>query len=214
MDKETKRRFIAAGYPLRLANSWNSMDENLRKLYINTNDDRNFFDKFGSYELINQISRSGSEVTSLERRIQQLFPGETIGILFKKVMDGEFIAERTSLKNKDVLLYKSKTTKKFGVYNAKRASWVNVGGVKYDAVYVESSVDAYFDDQDNAYIVETYSKDINNEDATSFYCIFPQNDGGVDGYFLSHGKWEELKSKLHPEDDTLQNFDPEQDTDI
>lgn len=214
MDKETKRRFIAAGYPLRLANSWNSMDENLRKLYINTNDERNFFDKFGSYELINQISRSGSEVTSLERRIQQLFPGETIGILFKKVMDGEFIAERTSLKNKDVLLYKSKTTKKFGVYNAKRASWVNVGGVKYDAVYVESSVDAYFDDQDNAYIVETYSKDINNEDATSFYCIFPQNDGGVDGYFLSHGKWEELKSKLHPEDDTLQNFDPEQDTDI
>lgn len=214
VDRDTKRQFIAAGYPLRLAISWQSMDENLRKLYINTNDERNFFDKFGSYELLNQISKSGAEVTTLERRIQQLFPGETIGMLYKKVMGNEFIPERTSLKNKDVVLFKSKSTKKFGLYNAKRASWINANGVKYDALYVESSVDAYFDDQGNSYLVETYSKDIGVEDKTSFYCIFPADNGGVDGYFLSNTKWEELKSKLHPEDETLQDFNPESDTDL
>jgi hypothetical protein len=135
-------------------------------------------------------------------------------MLFKKVMDNEFIPERTSLKNKDVVLYKSKATKKYGIYNAKRASWVSIGGVRYTALYVESSVDAYFDDQDNSYLVETYSKDIGVEDQTSFYCIFPQNENGVDGYFLSHAKWEELKSKLHPEDKTMQDFEPERDADL
>jgi hypothetical protein len=189
------------------------LDENLRKLYINTNDERNFFDKFGSYELLDQISKSGAEVTTLERRITQLFPGETIGMLFKKVMGNEFTNERASLKNKDVVLFKSKTTKKFGIYNAKRASWVTTNGVKYDALYVESSVDAYFDEQDNSYIVETYSKNIGVEDESSFYCINPQN-GSVDGYFLSHSKWEELKSKLHPENETIQDFDPETDSDL
>ena len=129
-------------------------------------------------------------------------------------MEKEFIPERTSLKNNDVVLFKSKSTKKYGIYNAKRASWVSVGGVKYDALYVESSVDAYFDDQDNSYLVETYSKNIGVEDETSFYCIFPQNENGVDGYFLSHSKWEELKSKLHPEDETIQDFDADRDADL
>lgn len=214
VTRDERRQFIAAGYPLRLAASWLVLDENLRKLYINTNDERNFYDKFGSYELLNQISKSGSEVTTLERRISQLFPGETIGMLYKKVMGNEFIPERTSLKNKDVVLFKSKSTKKYGIYNAKKASWVTVGGVKYDALYVESSVDAYFDDQDNSYLVETYSKNIGTEDNTSFYCIFPQNENGVDGYFLSHAKWEELKANLHPEDETIQDFDPERDVDL
>ena len=78
---------------------------------------------------------------------------------------------------------------------------------------MESSVDAYFDEQDNSYIVETYSKNIGVEDESSFYCINPQN-GSVDGYFLSHSKWEELKSKLHPENETIQDFDPETDSDL
>lgn len=213
VTRDERRQFIAAGYPLRLETSWSVLDENLRKLYINTNDERNFFDKFGSYELLNQISKSGGEVTTLERRISQLFPGETIGMLFKKVMGNEFSNERASLKNKDVVLFKSKATRKFGIYNAKRASWVTTNGVKYDALYVESSVDAYFDEQDNSYIIETYSKNIGVEDESSFYCIYPQN-GGVDGYFLSHSKWEELKSKLHPENETIQDFEPERDSDL
>ena len=53
------------------------------------------------------------------------------------------------------------------------------------------------------------------EDNTSFYCIFPiEDENGVDGYFLSHNKWEELKTKLNPETDELQNFNPDDDTDL
>jgi hypothetical protein len=215
VSRELKQRFIAAGYPLRLSASWDSMDENLRKLYINTNDERNLVDKFASYELLQQISKSQSELTSLERRINQLFPGEGVGMLFKKVMSGEFVNERSSLKNKDVVLYRSKTTNKFGLYNARNAVWVQMGGIKYDAVYVESSVDSYFDDEGNAYIVEIYSKNMGQEDNSSFYCIFPiEDENGVDGYFLSHTKWEELKTKLNPETDELQNFNPDDDTDL
>ena len=214
MDRETKRRFIAAGYPLRLANSWTSIDENLRKLYINTNDERNFFDKFGSYELVKQINKSGSEVTSLERRIQQLFPGETIGILYKKLITNEFIVQRTSLKDKDIVLLESKETKKFGMYNTRKNKWINVGGVTFEPYYVESTHGGYYDENDNSYLSVAYSKTMGTEDNTSFYCIIPTSEGGTNGYFFSHTKFLEIESKLRPEDLTLQDFNPERDDDV
>ena len=215
VSRDERRQFIAAGYPIRLAISWQSMDENLRKLYINTNDERNFLDKFGSYELLSEISKSGAEMTTLERRYQQLFPGETIGTLIKQTMVNEFVDERKSLTNGDVFLYRSKTTNKYGVFNGRKNAWVNKNGVTYNDQYVESSVDSYDDDQGNTYLVETYSKNIGTEDNTSFYCIFPiTEEGGTDGYFLSHTKWEELKTKLHPEDEVIQDFNPETDTDL
>lgn len=212
--KEIKRQFIAAGYPLRLKSSWESLDENLKKLYIDTNNENNFFDKFGSYELLVAISKSDASISSLNRRISVLFPGETIAILFKKVMDNEFVGERFSIKNKNVVLYKSKTTKKFGLYDADKAMWLNRGGIKYDAVYSEASIEAYYDENENSFVVETYAKNISNPDNTSFYCIFPTDRGDFDGYFLSHQKWEALKTKLHPEDQTMTDFNPTDDTDL
>jgi hypothetical protein len=214
VTRDERRQFIAAGYPLRLAASWTVLDENLRKLYINTNDERNFFDKFGSYELLNQISKSGAEVTTLERRIQQLFPGETIGVLFKKVMENEFITQRTSLKNKDVILLQSKETKKFGLFNSRKNNWVSTGGVKYDAFYVHSDENAYYDDKDIPYYVVTYSKSMGTVDSSSFHCVIPAEDQSINGYFLSHNKWLELEANLHPEEQTMQDFEPERDTDL
>lgn len=214
VDKETKRQFIAAGYPLRYATSWRSMDENLRKLYINTNDERNFFDKFGSYELVNEISKSGSEVSTLERRIQQLFPNETIGVLFKKLIVNEFTIQRTSLKNKDVVLLESKTTKKSGMYNSRNNIWIRVGGVKYEPFYVESTHQAFFDENDEPYLVVAYSKSAGVDDNSSFYCVIPAQDETINGYFFTHSKWEKTVSKLRPEDQTMMDFNPEMDQDL
>lgn len=216
-EREIKRQFIAAGYPLRLKSSWDSLDENLKKLYIDTNNENNFFDKFGSYELVVAISKSDSERNSLERRIRVLFPGETIGMLFRKVMENEFNPERNNLKNKDVVLYKSITTKKFGLYDATKNSWYRKNGIKYEPDYFEASYDIYEDEEGNSYIVETYALSASSpNENSSFYCVFPVGADDVDGYFLSHAKWLELQEKLTPEGEKQEQpkFDPNADTDL
>lgn len=227
MEKRYKKQFIANNGTLRLAESWMSLDEELKKLYINNTNSNNLYDRFSTYEMISQIQKTPWEVESLSRHIGIILGDSSkgMGVIITQMMKGEFIPQRQSISNDKVFLYQSKTTKKFGLWydDKMKPRWVKLGGIVYEPNYYEMNIDAYFDKEGNAYVVETYSKSSSSTDDTSFYCVFPSDYSGgpqnVDGYFISAKKWNELKSELSKEEvgneeDILKDFDPETHTDI
>lgn len=214
LERQLKRAYINNQGTLKRPESWQSMDEKLRELYISVTTQGSIVDRFSNYEFVNEVKKVGSDFTLLDNKVKALGKQSGVGYILDHLMQREFKVARTSLDNKNIRMYESKQTNKFGLYNSKKLSWVEKNGITYDPLYSEVDVSAYFDEEGNAYIVETFSKsnEINNE---SFFCIFPQDGSSTSGHFLSFSAWNKLKEKLSPDDDmTLTDFDKESDIDI
>jgi hypothetical protein len=136
-------------------------------------------------------------------------------------MSSEFIVARVSVDNKNLVLYESKITKKFGLYYNDKASWVKQGSIVFEPNYVQMGTDLYDDNEGKTYIVETYTTG-GEPDNTSLYCVFPiEENDNASGHFVTAAKFEMLKTKIQPKDENdeddsirISDFDPETDVDI
>jgi hypothetical protein len=234
--RELKKAHIERGGTIKTEKSWLSMDPNLRVLYIITTTSRDIIDKFQSYELISTIKKVGSEFKLLDNHIKSLgsrldengrvvnqkLADVGVGFIYEHLMSSEFIVARVSVDNKNLVLYESKITKKFGLYYNDKASWVRQDSIVFEPNYVQMGTDLYNDNLGKTYIVETYTTG-GEPDNTSLYCVFPiEENDNASGHFISSSKFEILKTKIQPkdeeddEDDSIRisDFDPETDVDI
>jgi hypothetical protein len=234
--RDVKKAYIERGSIISTANSWRRMDTPLRNLYILTTTARDAIDKYQSYELLNEIKKTGNEFKLLDNTLKSLgsrldqygqvvnqrLGDAGVGFLFQHLMSNEFEVARTSIDNVNLVLYKSKKTGKHGLYYNDKASWVKMDGMIFEPNYIEFVTEMYVDDQDKMYIVETYTTG-GEPDNTSLYCVYPVNENEyVSGHFITSSKFELLKNKIHPkneedsDDDSIKisDFNPETDADI
>lgn len=219
MDRQIKKAYLNGGASIKQLRSWDSMDSALKSLYILITDATNYKDRFQSWAILNSIKQNAL-FSELDNRLKALKIKNGIGSIFANLMTKEFEASRESLDNPIYVLYESRNSHKFGIYNVRTAQWVSADGVTFEPVYNEIETEQYVDDSENNYIVETYSKS-NEVEQDSFFCIFPITESNTEGgaHFVTFNKFQELSKRIHPkgEDDDyvkFSEFNPETDTDI
>lgn len=215
VSKFLKKRYIDAGKTLTKSRSWETMDDGLKKSYIDLTTAQNLFERFSTKELLVKIKERPGEVKSVDRRVKMVGYEDGFGVLYTKMMQTEFIPDqRKSLKNNNISLFENRRTKKNGLFDKSNGDWISLGGIKYEDFYGKIDDDVYVDDDGNVFTVEVYSKD-STPNETSFYIIIPIDGDGINGYFLSSVKWSELENKIHRKDENVPNtFNPEDDSDI
>ena len=233
--RDLKKAYIDRGGVISTAKSWQRMDTDLRTLYIISTTARNVIDKYQSYELMTEIRKVGNEFKLLDNTLKSLGLrldergvsvnqklGEVgVGFIYEHLMSNEFIVARVSIDNKNLVLYESKKTKKFGLYYNDKAAWVRQDGIVFEPNYTQMGTDLYNDNEGKTYIVETYTTG-GGPDNTSLYCVFPiEENDNASGHFVTAAKFEMLKTKIQPKDENdeddsvrISDFDPETDVDI
>jgi hypothetical protein len=214
MSKAIKKRYVDSGKIISRARSWETMDTGLKQSYIDLTTRQNVFERFQTNELIMKIKSKTSELNSLDRRLKILNFENGANVLFVKIFqDGYIPDQRRSILNENISLYQSRHTKKYGLFNKSQADWATLNGVVYSDEYRYTDDETFSDENGNYYLVEVYTKS-GTPDNSTFYCIFPTDTDGVDGYFLSHTQWLKLVEKIDLVGGDDIEFSPEDDTDL
>lgn len=212
VSKQLKKRYVDAGKTITTRRSWETMEDGLKKAYIDLTTRENVFERFTTQELLDKIKSKTSELNSLDRRVKIVGYENGFGALYSKMMETKFIPnQKISLKNNGLSLFQERTTKKFGVFSISKGDWITFNGVTYNDVFTKVSDDIFISDDGDTFTVEVYSKS-STPDESSFYIVIPIDDS-INGYFVSHNKWLELQEKLTKEGEET-NFDRENDSDM
>lgn len=229
--RELKKAYLDGGGVVTTSSSWKSMDTNLRNIYILTLTSRDVYDKFQTYELMSEIKKVGNEYKLLDNTIKTVGSRSSnesmatlgVGYIYQHLMENEFIIGRSSIDAPQITLFKSKKTKKFGLYDLRKTDWVKHDGIYFEPDYGEDSTVLYIDDQGNQYIVETYVTSSGNVDNSSLYVIYPVNEENdmAGAHFVGAKQFEQLSVKFHPKDENddpdmvrIKDINPETDVDI
>lgn len=220
VGKKFKKAYIDRGGVVSKANSWRSMPEALKQVYIIGTTDRNVLDKFQSTELMQEIRKKPNDYKLLNHRLQTIGLGG-VAHIYDNLMKKEFQIARTSFDNPNFRLYQSLVTKKYGLFNAQTAKWVEADGIVFEPSYNDiEETSMYIDDEGNTFLVEIYSE-IGEPSPTSLYCIYPVGDENeyAKGHFITAPKFETLKQKIRPAEEgsefvNISDFNPETDVDI
>lgn len=214
MPRQIKKAHINNGASIKTLRSWESMDKALKDHYIGLTTQNNFTDRFQDWQIMNDI-RKNTQFVDLDNRLKTVNVKNGVGAIFANLMSSEFNVSRQSLDNNLFVLYESRNTHKFGLYNTRSAKWI------YEPLYKEINLEIYSDDSENSYVVETYSQ-TGEADDSSFYCVFPINSDNENAaaHFITFKHWAVLSEKMHTKDDDdsgvkrISDFNPETDVDL
>lgn len=192
-----KEGFINAGGLLRKPESWRSMNDELKGLYINTSTVENLIYRFESYELFEQIKKENSHFQNLDRKIGTLGYGG-VPYIMKHIFKVRFNTKvaHTNLKNSEIVLLKDSKTNKYGIADVTKSEWYEKDGIIYEPVYELKSSKPLMsykvkDDATNTLLNKRYTVLIHQStiDNSKFYCIYSSTDPSVKGYFLTERSW-------------------------
>jgi hypothetical protein len=141
---------------LRELRSFQSMDEDLMNRYIETINDRNWTDRFQSYEIMKFILDN----TKYKEKVIRVLRGEGLGgpvktdgrqvsiyDLMEKVMTNKFEIAFVSTASEKIAIYKSNSEGysigKFGLFNRAAGDWYEKDGIVYEPDYLPVQVDGW-----------------------------------------------------------------------
>lgn len=215
MPRQVKKAYINNNSAIKTLRSWESMDKGLKGHYITLTTANNFKDRFQTLEIMNDIKKNTLYV-DLDNRLKVLEVKNGVGAIYASIMSTEFNVSRESIDNSAYVLYESKNTHKFGIYNLRSVKWL------YEPTYNEIELEHYVDNDGKSYIVETYSQS-SEPNENSFYCIFPVGSDSEEAaaHFITAQMFEQLSTKIHPKDEDddsdsvrISDINPETDIDI
>lgn len=214
MSKRHKKAYIDRHKTITKGESWLSMDEDLKKTYIDFTEKTTVFERFSTFDLINTISKKDSEINSLNRRLKIL--GLSIGTIIDELMKNNYRVRRTSTDNPDIRVYESKSDGLCGIYHSKKG-WLDKDGVSYEPTYKEIGSDIFTDIDGIDHFVEIF-KSTNGND--KFYCLYSTVHKQNEAHIASQQMWEKLLSdnEVDPETENPDvggtKIDPEKHVDI
>jgi len=104
VDRNLKKAYINNLGSLKKPESWRSIDDKLRALYILNTTSNDVRDKFSNFDFLNEVRKVGSEFTLLDNRLKQLEKGG-VGYIYDHLMSTEFRVARVSADNEKIRLY-------------------------------------------------------------------------------------------------------------
>lgn len=205
--REIKREYINNGMYLSKVESWLSLPDDLRRLYIQVTEYGQIMDRFGNYEFVQEIAKVGNMKSLLTNRLKSIGYTNGWSDLMAALLK-EFLTVRVNISNPDIRIVQSKQGGSIGIMDFSTGEWYSKNGITYEPLYREIDVDALFDSEGNSYYVEVFG--INGtKDEKTFYCAYDTDHPEVKGYFFSNQAWENLKTKHN-----LTNGDVNQSDDI
>lgn len=214
---ERKEAYIDALGTLQTPKSWSAMGNNLRSKYVDVMQINDAYQRFNNLEFLTLVLNTEGFTNKLDRKLKILGRQEGIGYLVDYLMKHEYQVGRRSLDNSKISTYRSRVTKKFGVFDYSKGTWVKSGGIEYSPNFNKLNETIYFDENRKGYIVELYSDSTENSDR-SFFIVFPVGTNSTSGHILSKKSFDSLKEKFQKEEGKkigkLSDFSPETDVDI
>ena len=210
VDRDLKKAYINNNGLLTRPESWKSMDDKLRNLYIQTTNIDNAITKFNNYAFLMEVKKVGNEFTQLNNKLKVLGFKTGTGIILDELMKNEFNVWRISDDNEQIKIYQSKVSGNFGIY-----SNITAGFLKDYEPNFKKSANTLLKIKDplKIFFVETFSNGI-----TEFKSLFNTKDSNKKfGHFISKEKWEELENEvnqINKGSSEKQTFSPETDVDI
>ena len=203
MDKSYKKAYIDNGGTLSKPESWRSMDEELRNLYIifpNVNQ-YNVKERYGNFDFLSEIKKVGNQFNLLDRTLKNKGIGDGVGTIVDFLMANEFKIARVSGDNKKIRLYESKINGKSGLFNVTTNSWIEKDGKIYEPKYSHIDTEVYADSEGNTYVVDVYGTSTQPDDS-SFYSVYSIGDENPEynAHFMSSKQFKILMRELSPED--------------
>jgi len=201
IEKQFKKAYIQNGGSLQKPESWRSMDDELRNLYIvyPQINQYNVKERYNNFDFLSEIKKVGNQFNLLDRTLKEKGIGDGVGTIIDHLMRNEFKIARVSADNSKIRMYESKINGKSGLFNVSTNSWIQKDGKIYEPKFDHIDTDVYVDSEGNTYIVDTYSTTTQpNED--SFYSVYNVDDPDVNAHFMSSKQFKILMNELSPED--------------
>jgi len=184
-----KKRYIDSGKSITTSKSWQSMSDPLKTAYIDLTVQRTVFERFSTFDLIQDIKKRPTEVKSIDRRLKILGYDNGFGVLITKMMQTKFIQdEKVSITNNNISLFKDRVSNSYGLFNKELGDWINVNGLTYTPERKKIKSYLISPRKTSRFTVDVYSKSSNEGDDT-FYVITPLMGDVKLGYFMSRQKW-------------------------
>ena len=214
---ERKEAYIDALGTLKTPKSWTTMSNDLRSKYVDVMQINDAYQRFSNLEFLTLVLKTEGFTNKLDRKLKILGRQEGIAYLVDYLMKHEYQVGRRSIDNSKISTYRSRVTKKFGLFDYSKGTWIKSGGIEYGPYYNKVKDTLYFDENRKGYIVELYS-DSMEENEKSFYAVFPVGKDSVSAHFMSKGGFDLLKEKFQQEEGKkfgkLSDFSPETDIDL
>lgn len=216
VNNNLKKLYLERGRYITKQISWETMSKELKVAYIDMTVKENARERFSTKELLMAIQSNKGELKSLDRRLKMIGFPIGFGDLYNEMMMTQYFPdERRSVSKPYISLFKNRLTKKLGIFDKHKGTWLEKDGVKYEDEYEEIDIDDYEDDEGNDYVVYIYSK-TGSEDQDSFVVV-SNFDDLINGHFISNRNWKQLKEKLrlrNEEDDEDVDLNIDNDTDV
>lgn len=211
--KANKKEYIDRGKPIKKIKSWESIDDGMKKAYINITQRQNLYERF-SFDLIEKIIEEPNIASSLRNRIQ-IIGGDDLGIIIRKMFKDSFSIVRKSIGHPYIHVYERNDDGLHGLFNINKLTWVRHNGVFYNPSFKIKDFSTIFDDSGSTYYVEKLVQEGTN---LSFYLVSPLNTGNnIDTHIISQKVWEGIKDKFSDFNKYAimsTDFQPEKHTDI
>ena len=195
-----QRLYIHRGKLITKPLSWEYMDDELRKAYINMTEKDTLLERFGSKSLFDYIKTIKQDIKSLDNRLQIIGVGG-ISYLTKHFIENACHVAYFGKKDQGVKVYQDKRTHLYGIYNDKYPDWLMHDGISYvDKFKLTNTIDIPYETADgdmDMYVISEYVH-IENQ-AHKFYTIetelTPSSDH-VTAYVLSQKQFLSVIDKV------------------
>jgi hypothetical protein len=178
--------------------SWEYMDEDLRKAYINITDSDTVLERFASKPLFDYIKTIKQDLASLNNRLHVIGVGG-ISILTKHFIETSSNVVYFGKKDESVRVYQS-SNYLYGIYKLNDDDWLTVDGVYYeDKFRHEETIDIPYDKPDgdmDMYVISEYVHVDNSNE--KFYTIETEIEQGskATAYILSQKQFLSVINKI------------------
>jgi hypothetical protein len=169
-----KKRFIELNNTLHKPESWRSLDDALRVIYILNTEKDNAKNKFDNYAFLSEVRKNNSNFKLLHKRLTDVGFKEGITFLLGDMLKTRFNLLKTEFTHKHISILQHKTTKEMGIYDYLKGDWLEKNNIRYEPFYNKRETRLYkYNDKDKLvmYAVEEYTKNGVVEDST-FYGIY------------------------------------------
>lgn len=193
---DEKAQYINDNRVIRNPKSWETLVDELRTEYIARMTADDAISRINTYEFMKAIIKSGNVWKNrLDYKLKTLNLSG-IGHLVENFMIREFVLDFTGKKNPNIKIYKSKATKKYGIYDLNNVDWIQRDGVTYEPEFIKHVIpypDGDLEDlsNDKIYTVVEFASP-----NAKFYTLNDMDDKPEIVYILSDRKYNELREKL------------------
>jgi hypothetical protein len=191
--RQYKKEYINLKLKISTPESWYSMDNELRDLYIVLSERGEFHYRFSNFELLRAVRKTGKSKLLNDEMIKKEQNEGVKSLAMSLMSELKPVEERIGIVNENIILYKTRKNR-YGLWNNNTDDWLELHGNNYEPSYTLINEEIV----ENPKTKERFYVDkFESNEGDYFIAATPIDD--IDSYFLSKQAWETIKDKFTSE---------------